>query len=143
VDGLGWDSTYDNYTWQVMRGSDPHNSKCLTSVHRIMKQSFKPIFDPNSNRDMIPSMVYSQETDTEDCRNFCTIALCRGGDVVCCAVVRFFGAFLAEAPLVATDFKVSDRQVENWELIYFVSSNRRNEVFLHSGRHVGKVIAVY
>jgi len=107
--GFCWQKEYETYSWQLMRGSDGKNTKCLSSVHRIMKKSFKPIYDPNTNKDMIPAMVYSQVTDTEDCRNFFSLALCRGGDVVCCSVIRFFGAIVAEAPLVATDVKARRR----------------------------------
>ncbi|CAM6090025.1 unnamed protein product [Calypogeia fissa] len=92
------------YAWQLLHGrrGDPVNGKTLSQAAAIFSESFDPIVDESSGRDLIPLMVHSRNTRDQDFGGMHCVVLKRNDEVVTAALVRIFGRQFAELPLVAT-----------------------------------------
>eukprot|EP00249_Psilotum_nudum_P013656 c24443_g1_i2 orf=966-2783(+) len=93
-----------NLTWQLLHGrrGNPENGRILSEAAAIFAESFDPIVDESSGRDLISLMVYSRSIRMQDFRGMhCAVLKCNG-TVVSAAIVRVFGQQFAEMPLVAT-----------------------------------------
>ncbi|MCO5608307.1 hypothetical protein L7F22_062513 [Adiantum nelumboides] len=91
-------------TWQLLHGrrGNPANGKMLAEAASIFTESFDPIVDATSGRDLISLMVYSRTIRDQDFQGmYCAVLKCRG-EVISAAVFRIFGRQFAEMPLVAT-----------------------------------------
>ncbi|KAL3696574.1 hypothetical protein R1sor_010650 [Riccia sorocarpa] len=92
------------FSWQLLHGrrGDPQNGKTLTEAAAIFSDSFDPIVDESSGRDLIPLMVHSRSIRDQDFGGMYCVVLKRNDEVVTAALVRIFGRQFAELPLVAT-----------------------------------------
>ncbi|BFI06614.1 hypothetical protein MPTK1_2g04330 [Marchantia polymorpha subsp. ruderalis] len=92
------------FAWQLLHGrrGDPQNGKTLTEAAAIFSESFDPIVDESSGRDLIPLMVHSRSIRDQDFGGMHCVVLKRNDEVVTAALVRIFGRQFAELPLVAT-----------------------------------------
>ncbi|KAL2643333.1 hypothetical protein R1flu_010920 [Riccia fluitans] len=92
------------FAWQLLHGrrGDPQNGKTLTEAAAIFSESFDPIVDESSGRDLIPLMVHSRSIRDQDFGGMFCVVLKRNDEVVTAALVRIFGRQFAELPLVAT-----------------------------------------
>ncbi|KAG6554702.1 hypothetical protein Mapa_003721 [Marchantia paleacea] len=92
------------FAWQLLHGrrGDPQNGKTLTEAAAIFSESFDPIVDGSSGRDLIPLMVHSRSIRDQDFGGMHCVVLKRNDEVVTAALVRIFGRQFAELPLVAT-----------------------------------------
>eukprot|EP00899_Mesostigma_viride_P013452 jgi/Mesvir1/22107/Mv25776-RA.2 len=79
-------------------------ARLMKAALNVMKECFHPILDQRTKQDTIPLMMASRRTENYDYGGFCTFVLRRGPDVLCVALVRIFGDFLAEMPLIGTRF---------------------------------------
>lgn len=92
------------FTWQLLHGrrGDPQNGRTLSEAASIFTESFDPIVDATSGRDLISLMVYSRSIRDQDFRGMYCAVLKWKEEVISAAVIRIFGRQFAEMPLVAT-----------------------------------------
>ncbi|KAK8916809.1 Zinc finger CCCH domain-containing protein 19 [Platanthera zijinensis] len=101
--GLNKDATAD-VRWRLLSGrSDYDDSKLLLSqAVSIFRESFDPIIDPISGRDLMPSMVYGKNMRRQDYGGVYCMVLTLKSSVISAALLRVLGCEVAELPLVAT-----------------------------------------
>ncbi|KAH7281561.1 hypothetical protein KP509_36G053700 [Ceratopteris richardii] len=94
----------DELTWQLLHGrrGDPRNGKILSEAATILAESFDPIVDAASGRDLISVMVHSRNIRDQDFGGMYCAVLKKKDAIVSTAVIRIFGKHFAEMPLVAT-----------------------------------------
>ncbi|MCO5567531.1 hypothetical protein L7F22_021225 [Adiantum nelumboides] len=92
------------FTWQLLHGrrGDPKNGKILSEAANIFVESFDPIIDATSGRDLISVLVHSRSIRDQDFGGMYCAVLKRKETIVSTAMIRVFGRHLAEMPLVAT-----------------------------------------
>eukprot|EP00250_Pteridium_aquilinum_P034524 c7702_g1_i1 orf=637-4326(-) len=92
------------FTWQLLHGrrGDPENGKVLSEAATIFTESFDPIVDASSGRDLISLMVHSRRIRDQDFGGMYCAVLKWKQTIVSTAIIRIFGRRLAEMPLVAT-----------------------------------------
>lgn len=92
------------FTWQLLHGrrGDPENGKVLSEAATVFTESFDPIVDATSGRDLISLMVYSRSIRDQDFRGMYCAVLKWKQTIVSTAMIRVFGRRFAEMPLVAT-----------------------------------------
>ncbi|KAI5082066.1 hypothetical protein GOP47_0001809 [Adiantum capillus-veneris] len=92
------------YTWQLLHGrrGDPKNGKILSEAASVYAESFDPIVDATSGRDLISVMVHSRSIRDQDFGGMYCAVLKRKEIIVSTAMIRVFGRHFAEMPLVAT-----------------------------------------
>ncbi|KAH7281461.1 hypothetical protein KP509_36G048800 [Ceratopteris richardii] len=103
----GPDSENGEITWQLLHGrrGNPDNGRMLAEAASIFTESFDPIIDATSGRDLISLMVYSRSIRDQDFQGMYCAVLKHRKEVVSAALFRVFGREFAEMPLVATAFK--------------------------------------
>lgn len=121
---------YPEYTLEVLNGKDGNPSDdravkintalSIRKAAEILKESFDPIIDYSTNRDLLPLMLYARQYGDWDYRNVYTLLLRHNGLPVVAGIVRIFNAQFAELPLIAT--KTSARRqghakimLQEWE----------------------------
>jgi len=121
---------YPEYTLEVLNGKDGNPSDdravkintalSIRKAAEILKESFDPIIDYSTNRDLLPLMLYARQYGDWDYRNVYTLLLRQNGVPVVAGIVRVFNAQFAELPLIAT--KMSARRqghakimLQEWE----------------------------
>ncbi|XP_020598610.1 increased DNA methylation 1-like, partial [Phalaenopsis equestris] len=77
---------------------ESHNSNFVGYV----QESFDPIVDPISGRDLIPSLVYGRNTRNQDFGGVYCMVLTVESSVISAGLLRVLGCDVAELPLVAT-----------------------------------------
>eukprot|EP00798_Chlamydomonas_sp_ICE-L_P021733 gene21732-28755_t len=94
----------DGHTWQVFHGrnGEEASDEALDTVTRTLQESFVPIIDSSTNEDLLPKMVDASATGDWHFEGMFSLLLKHRGKPVCAAVLRVFGPFLAELPLIAT-----------------------------------------
>ncbi|MCO5593515.1 hypothetical protein L7F22_047529 [Adiantum nelumboides] len=92
------------FTWQLLHGrrGDPKNGKILSEAANLFVESFNPIIDATSGRDLISVLVHSRSIRDQDFGGMYCAVLKRKETIVSTAMIRIFGRHLAEMPLVAT-----------------------------------------
>ncbi|XP_020588807.1 uncharacterized protein LOC110030435 [Phalaenopsis equestris] len=101
--GLSSDSAAD-VRWKLLSGKhDPECSKHLLSqTVSLFHESFDPIVEPISGRDLIPFMVYGRNMRDQDFGGMYCMALTLNSSVISTGLLRVLGRGVAELPLVAT-----------------------------------------
>lgn len=74
----------------------------LSQAVSIFHECFDPIFDLQTGRDYIPSMVYGRNIRGQDFSGMYCVMLIVNSSVVSAGVLRVFGQDIAELPLVGT-----------------------------------------
>ncbi len=97
------------YTWHLIRGKTPKTAKPLEQVMEILQESFDPIIDVTTQEDLLQRMVYAQPLGEFDFQGMFTILLRHRGAPVCAGLLRIFGEYMAELPLVATKLDARKR----------------------------------
>ncbi|ONK63751.1 uncharacterized protein A4U43_C07F18560 [Asparagus officinalis] len=94
----------DDVRWRLLSGkTSPADSKLLLSeAVTIFHESFDPIVDAVTGRDLIPSMVYGREVRDQDFGGMYCVVLTLNSSVVSAGILRVLGCEVAELPLVAT-----------------------------------------
>lgn len=92
------------YTWQVLNGKNGQSATthAIRAAADILQESFDPIMDLASNKDLLPLMLYAQQYKDWDYRGMYTLLLRYKGKPVVSALVRICGPAMAELPLIAT-----------------------------------------
>lgn len=90
--------------WRLLSGKTcPPDAKLLLSeAVTIFHESFDPIVDAVTGRDLIPSMVYGREVRDQDFGGMYCAVLTVNSSVVSAGILRVLGCEVAELPLVAT-----------------------------------------
>ncbi|WOL13292.1 hypothetical protein Cni_G22061 [Canna indica] len=90
--------------WRLLSGkTDSADSKFLLSrAVAIFHESFDPIVEATTGRDLIPSMVYGRTVRDQDFGGMFCAVLTVGSSVVSAGILRVLGSEVAELPLVAT-----------------------------------------
>eukprot|EP00798_Chlamydomonas_sp_ICE-L_P014358 gene14358-20355_t len=112
----------DGHTWQVFHGDDGTEDTLATMqvIQDILQESFDPIidvvviqgilgesFDPIidvSGQDLLPKMVEAGVLGDWHFEGMFTILLKHRGRPTCAGILRVFGPYLVELPLIATKF---------------------------------------
>ncbi|KAK4776103.1 hypothetical protein SAY87_024064 [Trapa incisa] len=91
-------------SWRLLNGSftSPECRRLLSEAVAIFHESFDPIVDWMSGRDLIPSMVYGRSTRGQEYGGMYCAVLIVNSNVVSAGILRVFGQEFAELPLVAT-----------------------------------------
>ncbi|KAJ8461627.1 hypothetical protein OPV22_034553 [Ensete ventricosum] len=101
--GVNVDADVD-IRWRLLSGkTDTADSKLLLSrAVAIFHESFDPIIEATTGRDLIPSMVYGRTVRDQDFGGMFCAVLTVGSSVVSAGILRVLGSEIAELPLVAT-----------------------------------------
>ncbi|CAL9062032.1 unnamed protein product [Musa banksii] len=101
--GVNGDADVD-IRWRLLSGkTDTADSKLLLSrAVAIFHESFDPIIEATTGRDLIPSMVYGRTVRDQDFGGMFCAVLTVGSSVVSAGILRVLGSEIAELPLVAT-----------------------------------------
>ncbi|KAK4772947.1 hypothetical protein SAY87_027966 [Trapa incisa] len=94
-----------NVSWRLLNGmfASPESRRLLSEAVAIFHESFDPIVDWMSGRDLIPSMVYGRSTRGQEYGGMYCAVLIVNSNVVSAGILRVFGQEFAELPLVATN----------------------------------------
>ncbi|XP_072967202.1 uncharacterized protein [Typha angustifolia] len=100
---LNTDTSID-MRWRLLSGRNASaDSKLLLSkAVAIFHESFDPIVEATTGRDLIPSMVYGRTVRDQDYSGMYCAVLTDGSSVVSAGLLRVMGSEAAELPLVAT-----------------------------------------
>ncbi|KAL5981820.1 hypothetical protein ACLOJK_015886 [Asimina triloba] len=79
----------------------------------LKNESFDPIVNSTSGKDLIPSMVYGRNTRDQEFGGMFCVVLTVNSTVVCAGVLRIFGQEVAELPLVATSAEKQGQAQDN------------------------------
>ncbi|XBI05639.1 hypothetical protein VPH35_133785 [Triticum aestivum] len=100
--GLNDDGDLD-VRWRVLRDKSSEDSKLvLSKAVGIFHESFDPIIQAGTGRDLIPAMVYGRSVRDQDYTGMYCAVLTVGKTVVSAGLFRVMGNVAAELPLVAT-----------------------------------------
>ncbi|KAG1359631.1 putative increased DNA methylation 1 [Cocos nucifera] len=90
--------------WQLLSGktADAESRLLLSKAVAIFHESFDPIVDATTGRDLIPTMVYGRTVRDQDYGGIYCALLTVGSFVVSAGILRVLGSEIAELPLVAT-----------------------------------------
>uniref|UniRef100_A0ACD5ZHA8 Uncharacterized protein n=1 Tax=Avena sativa TaxID=4498 RepID=A0ACD5ZHA8_AVESA len=100
--GLKEDGDLD-VRWRVSRDKSSEDSKLvLSKAVAIFHESFDPIIQSTTGRDLIPAMVYGRSVRDQDYTGMYCAVLTVGKTVVSAGLFRVMGIEAAELPLVAT-----------------------------------------
>ncbi|OAY81113.1 uncharacterized protein LOC109726993 isoform X1 [Ananas comosus] len=101
--GLTKDADTD-IRWRLLSGRDASaDTKLLLSrAVAIFHESFDPIVEATTGRDLIPVMVYGRTVRDQDYSGMYCAVLTVGSSVVSAGILRIMGCQVAELPLVAT-----------------------------------------
>ncbi|XP_044425684.1 uncharacterized protein [Triticum aestivum] len=100
--GLNDDGDLD-VRWRVLRDKSSEDSKVvLSKAVGIFHESFDPIIQAGTGRDLIPAMVYGRSVRDQDYTGMYCAVLTVGKTVVSAGLFRVMGNVAAELPLVAT-----------------------------------------
>lgn len=100
--GLNEDGDLD-VRWRVLRDKSSEDSKLvLSKAVAIFHESFDPIIQTTTGRDLIPAMVYGRSVRDQDYTGMYCAVLTVGNTVVSAGLFRIMGREAAELPLVAT-----------------------------------------
>ncbi|XP_010940549.1 uncharacterized protein [Elaeis guineensis] len=90
--------------WQLLSGktADAESRLLLSKAVAIFHESFDPIVDATTGRDLIPTMVYGRTVRDQDYGGIYCALLTVGSSVVSAGILRVLGSEIAELPLVAT-----------------------------------------
>ncbi|CAJ1973467.1 unnamed protein product [Sphenostylis stenocarpa] len=94
----------DDLTLDGVEGLSQNESKLSVALD-VLRESFDPVIDAFSGRDMMADIIFSRGSELDDrlnFRGFYTVVLERDKEVVSVATVRIFGKRVAEIPFVAT-----------------------------------------
>ncbi|KAM0909373.1 hypothetical protein ACQ4PT_014837 [Festuca glaucescens] len=92
-----------NVRWRVLRDKSSEDSKLvLSKAVAIFHESFDPIIQATTGRDLIPAMVYGRSVRDQDYTGMYCAVLTVGKTVVSAGLFRVMGIEAAELPLVAT-----------------------------------------
>ncbi|XP_020672201.1 uncharacterized protein LOC110092139 [Dendrobium catenatum] len=113
--GLSSEATAD-LKWRLLsnKKDSTDNELLLSQAVSIFQESFDPIVDPISGRDLIPFMVYGRNMRDQDFGGVYCMVLTVKSSVISAGLLRVLGCDIAELPLVAT-------RRENQGLGYFQS----------------------
>lgn len=91
-------------SWRLLSGkfSSADSKPLLSKAVAIFHESFDPIMDIITGRDLIPAMVYGRNLRDQDYGGMYCAVLTIGSSVVSVGLVRVLGCDVAELPLVAT-----------------------------------------
>ncbi|KAJ0966639.1 hypothetical protein J5N97_023556 [Dioscorea zingiberensis] len=91
-------------SWRLLSGktSSADSKPLLSKAVSILHESFDPIVDIITGRDLIPSMVYGRNLRDQDYGGMYCAVLTIGSFVVSVGILRVLGCEVAELPLVAT-----------------------------------------
>jgi len=131
---------YPEYTLEVLNGKDGNPSDdravkintalSIRKAAEILKESFDPIIDYSTNRDLLPLMLYARQYGDWDYRNVYTLLLRQNGVPVVAGIVRIFNAQFAELPLIAT--KMSARRQGHAKIMLQEWENMLRECKVHT-----------
>ncbi|KAI4369280.1 hypothetical protein MLD38_017739 [Melastoma candidum] len=108
VDGLKWtmirSMQNDSRTCGITRR---RNTVKISRALQVIEESFEPIIELHSNRNLIKDVVYNYVSKHRrlNFRGFYLMVLQKDGDIATVATVRIHGQKVAEMPLVATRFQ--------------------------------------
>ncbi|XP_008779219.1 uncharacterized protein LOC103698933 isoform X1 [Phoenix dactylifera] len=90
--------------WRLLSGktADAESRLLLSKAVAIFHESFDPIVDASTGRDLIPTMVYGRTVRDQDYGGIYCALLTVGSSVVSAGILRVLGSEIAELPLVAT-----------------------------------------
>ncbi|KAG1361365.1 putative increased DNA methylation 1 [Cocos nucifera] len=90
--------------WRLLSGktADAESKLLLSKAVAIFHESFDPIVDAVTGRDLIPTMVYGRTVRDQDYGGMYCVLLTVGTSVVSAGILRVLGSEIAELPLVAT-----------------------------------------
>uniref|UniRef100_A0A0D9WUF5 PHD-type domain-containing protein n=1 Tax=Leersia perrieri TaxID=77586 RepID=A0A0D9WUF5_9ORYZ len=89
--------------WRVLKDKSSADSKLvLSKAVAIFHESFDPIIQIATGRDLIPAMVYGRSVRDQDYTGMHCAVLTVGNIVVSAGLFRVMGSEIAELPLVAT-----------------------------------------
>ncbi|XP_045808340.1 increased DNA methylation 1-like [Trifolium pratense] len=90
--------------WKLVNGkvASPETRPLLLEALSIFNECFDPIVDAATERDLIPSMVYGRNLQTQDFGGMYCALLMVNSFVVSAGMLRIFGRDIAELPLIAT-----------------------------------------
>ncbi|GAU41927.1 hypothetical protein TSUD_25680, partial [Trifolium subterraneum] len=93
--------------WKLVNGkvASPETRPLLLEALSIFNECFDPIVDAATERDLIPSMVYGRNLQTQDFGGMYCALLMVNSFVVSAGMLRIFGRDIAELPLIATRHK--------------------------------------
>lgn len=93
--------------WRLVNGkvASPETRPLLLEALSIFNECFDPIVDAATERDLIPSMVYGRNLQTQDFGGVYCALLMVNSSVVSAGMLRIFGTDIAELPLIATRHK--------------------------------------
>lgn len=108
VKGFNDDDADLDVRWRVLKDKSSDDSKLvLSKAVAIFHETFDPIIQVSTGRDLIPAMVYGRSARDQDYTGmYCTV-LTVNNIVVSAGLFRIMGSEIAELPLVATS---RDRQ---------------------------------
>ncbi|KAJ6806030.1 uncharacterized protein M6B38_177175 [Iris pallida] len=91
--------------WRLLSGKTSSNDTklLLSEAVSIFHESFDPIVDAVTGRDLIPSMVYGRSVRDQDFGGMYCAVLTVNSSVVSAGILRVLGSDVAELPLVATN----------------------------------------
>ncbi|KAJ6842950.1 uncharacterized protein M6B38_299395 [Iris pallida] len=100
--GVSKDAT--EVRWRLLSGktSSDDTKLLLSEAVSIFHESFDPIIDAATGRDLIPSMVYGRSVRDQDFGGMYCAILTVNSSVVSAGILRVLGSDIAELPLVAT-----------------------------------------
>ncbi|KAK4741323.1 hypothetical protein SAY87_024911 [Trapa incisa] len=107
VNGLTWTMVRsmrrDCRNWGLTRKA---NFVKLSHALKVIQESFQPIIELHTKRDLVKDVVYSSVSKLKrlNFEGFYVMVLQKGDEVVSAATVRVHGQKVAEMPLIATDF---------------------------------------
>nr|XP_029120181.1 increased DNA methylation 1 [Elaeis guineensis] len=89
--------------WKLIHGTaSAAKNPILSRIVSILHESFKPIKDDATGRDLIKAMVYGRKIGSRDFNGMHCAVLTVNSFVVSVAIFRVLGCQVAEMPLVAT-----------------------------------------
>ncbi|CAN6192306.1 unnamed protein product [Urochloa humidicola] len=89
--------------WRVLKDKSSEDSKLvLSKAVAIFHETFDPIIQITTGRDLIPAMVYGRSARDQDYTGMYCAVLTVRNTVVCAGLFRIMGSEIAELPLVAT-----------------------------------------
>ncbi|XP_031400614.1 uncharacterized protein LOC116210732 isoform X2 [Punica granatum] len=109
-------TSVDGLTWTMIRSMRNDYRTCaltrkanlvkLSHALRVVQESFQPITELHTKRDLVRDVVYSSMSKLRrlNFRGFYVMVLQKGDEVVSAATIRIHGQKVAEMPLVATNF---------------------------------------
>ncbi|XP_074588899.1 uncharacterized protein LOC141844801 isoform X1 [Curcuma longa] len=101
----GLDKNLDtDIRWRLLSGRalEADSKLLLSRAVTIFHESFDPIVEASTGKDLIPSMVYGRSVKGQDFAGMYCPVLIVGSCVVSAGLLRFLGRDVAELPLVAT-----------------------------------------